>query len=84
MQFVFTKITNKKKDAHIVTFLVCTSVILCNMSNFALKNIMTIEEMLNRIGEELIGENAIIQIQSNGKSYVKVIGNSDKLTYSHP
>ena len=35
--------------------------------------------MLNRIGEELIGENAIIQIQSNGKSYVKVIGNSDKV-----
>lgn len=40
---------------------------------------MEIQEILELIGEELSGKNAIVQIQVAGKNYIKVIGDANKV-----
>ena len=40
---------------------------------------MEIQEILELIGEELSGKNAIVQIQVAGKYYIKVIGDANKV-----
>lgn len=40
---------------------------------------MEISEIVNLVAEELAGSNAIIQIQINGKNYIKVVGDANKV-----